>query len=86
MTCLDNALPPGDTISMSEMMKFSSKMDPAVLQELREYARANDRTVASVLNEAAAEYLAREQVRPVFRRAADEIMDAHAELLKRLAR
>lgn len=71
---------------MSGMVKFSSQMDRTVLQELRQYARAKDRTLASVLNEAASEYLARELVRPAFRRAADEIMDVHADLLKRLAR
>jgi hypothetical protein len=71
---------------MSEMIKFSSQMDQTVLEELREYARANERTLASVLNEAASEYLARERIRPAFQRAADEIMDVHADLLERLAR
>jgi len=70
---------------MSDKVKFSSKMDPGVLDGLRDYAQANGRTLSSVLNEAASEYLAREQVRPAFRRAADEIMDAHSALLKRLA-
>jgi len=70
---------------MSEMLKFGSKMDAHVLQELREYAAARGRSVASVLTEATREYLQRVRVRPAFREAADEVVDEHRELLERLA-
>lgn len=68
------------------MVKFSTKIDPEVLEELRAFARAQDRTLASVVNEAAKTYLERERVRPAFVAAADEILAEHSELLQRLAR
>ena len=43
-------------------------------------------TVASVLTEATSEYLHRVRVRPAFRKAMDEVVEAHADLLDRLAR
>jgi len=39
-----------------------------------------------VVNEAVEEYLKRASVRPAFRNAMDEVLDDHAELLKRLAK
>lgn len=71
---------------MGTMAKFSSKMRPEVLDELRKHATESGRTLASVLDEAAEQYLARERVRPAFREAAEQVMDEHAELLERLAR
>ena len=71
---------------MGEKVKFSSKMDPAVLEAIRAYAAQSDKTVASVLTEAAEQYLARLRVRPAFLEAADAVMEEHAELLSRLAR
>ncbi|MCA9531742.1 MAG: hypothetical protein KC543_16570 [Myxococcales bacterium] len=71
---------------MAVSVKFSSKMDAEVLDELRAFAAQNDRTLASVLNEAATEYLQRVGVRPAFRRAAARVLDEHAELLARLAK
>jgi predicted transcriptional regulator len=67
-------------------VKFSSKMEESVLGALREYAQANDRTVAAVLTDAVREYLDRVRVRPAFRAAAGEVLDTHSELLERLAR
>lgn len=71
---------------MGDMVKFSSKMRPEVLEDLRRHASEAGRTLASVLNEAAEQYLARERVRPAVRDAAEAVMDEHAELLERLAR
>lgn len=71
---------------MAGYVKFSSKMRPEVLEALRQHASRSERTLASVLNEAAEAYLARAQVRPAFRAAAEQVMDEHAELLDRLAR
>ncbi|MFW5877031.1 MAG: CopG family transcriptional regulator [Myxococcota bacterium] len=71
---------------MAGSVKFSSKMRPEVLEALRKHAAESDRTLASVLNDAAEQYLARARVRPAFRQAAEQVMDEHAELLERLAR
>lgn len=71
---------------MGDMVKFSSKLDEAVLSELREYAQDSGRSIASVLTEAVEEYLQRAKVRPAFRAAVDEVLDEHDELLSRLAR
>jgi predicted DNA-binding protein len=71
---------------MSETVKFSSKMRPEMLEAMRAHAAEAGRTVASVLDEAVEQYLARERVRPAFRDAAEQVMSEHAELLERLAR
>lgn len=71
---------------MAEMTKFSSQLDREVLEQLRALAKESHRTLASVLNEAATEYLERVRVRPAFRDAAEEVMTEHDELLRRLAR
>ena len=71
---------------MSEMVKFSSQMRAEVLAAAREHAAESGRTLASVLDEAVAEYLERARIRPAFRDAAERVIDQHAELLERLAR
>jgi len=71
---------------MSEMVKFGSKLDETVLEELRAYAKSSGRSMASLLTEAVEEYLGRVRIRPAFRAATDEVLDEHEELLKRLAR
>ena len=71
---------------MGDSVKFSSKMDSDTLDALREYARDEGRTVAAVLGEAVAEYLKNKRVRPVFRAAAEAVLDEHDELLRRLAK
>lgn len=68
------------------MIKFSSKIRPEVLEKARAYAAEEGRTLASVVDEAVAQYLERVRVRPAFVSAAEEVMDRHAELLERLAR
>lgn len=71
---------------MTISVKFASKIDPRVLQELRLYAKESGRSIASLVTEAISEHLKRVRVRPAFRRALDEVVDEHDELLKRLAR
>lgn len=71
---------------MAEVLKFISKMDAAVLDALREYAREQNRTLSGVLTEAARNYLDQVRVRPVFRDAAAEVLREHDELLERLAK
>ncbi len=71
---------------MTDMVKFSSKLDEAVLEELRAHAKQTGRSMASLLTEAVEEYLGRARIRPAFRKAADDVLDEHADLLDRLAR
>lgn len=71
---------------MSDAVKFGSKMRPELLDELRRHAAESGRTLASVLDEAATQYLAHKRVRPAFREAAEQVMSEHADLLERLAR
>ncbi len=71
---------------MSEMVKFSSKMDREALEELRAHARDEGRTLAGLLTEAVRAYLATKRVRPAFREAAEAVLVEHDELLARLAK
>ncbi len=67
-------------------VKFSSKMDNSVLKQLRKYAKDSRRSIANVLTEAVSEHLDRVRVRPIFRTAADEVLQENKELLQRLAK
>lgn len=71
---------------MRAAVKFSSKMSPKVLGALRAQAEASGRTLASLLEEAATQYLERARVRPAFRKAAERVLDRNAALLERLAK
>jgi hypothetical protein len=66
--------------------KFATQIDEKALEELRSYAKTTGRSISSVVSEAVAEYLKRASVRPAFRDAMSEVLDDHAELLKRLAK
>ncbi|MBP6631771.1 MAG: hypothetical protein KBG28_29200 [Kofleriaceae bacterium] len=66
--------------------KFATMIESDVARDLRAYASASDRSIASVVNEALAEYLQRYRVRPAFQSAMDEVVTDHAEVLARLAR
>ncbi len=68
------------------MVKFSSKMEDDVLEALRAYSSESGRTLASVLTEAARDYLDRIRVRPAFHEGAANVMREHEELLGRLAK
>ena len=71
---------------MGERVKFSSKMDRTVLEELRQHAAETNRSLAALITEAAAQYLERARVRPAFRKHAEQVLDENAELLARLAK
>lgn len=71
---------------MAEPVKFSTKIDEGVLDELREYAKQSDQSISRIVSEAVAQYLARARVRPAFREAAADVIDRNAELLARLAK
>ncbi len=66
--------------------KFATQIDEKVLKELKTYVSQADRSISSVVTEAVAQYLSRVRLRPAFLKAADEVLDEHAELLKRLAK
>jgi predicted transcriptional regulator len=71
---------------MDTSEKFSTKMNAAVLERLREYAQSSDRSISQIVSEAVAEYLTRVEVRPAFRQAVDEVLRENEELLRELAR
>ena len=66
--------------------KFATQIDEKVLKDLKSYVNETDRSISSVVTEAVAEYLHRSKLRPAFHSAMDEVLDAHQELLKRLAK
>jgi hypothetical protein len=66
--------------------KFATQIEETTLEDLRAYARSTGRSISGVVNEAVGEYLKRASVRPAFRGAMDEVLEDHAELLKRLAK
>ncbi len=66
--------------------KFSTQIDEGVLKDLKKYIKETDKSISSVVTEAVAEYLSRANIRPAFRSAMEEVLDDHAELLKRLAK
>jgi hypothetical protein len=68
------------------LKKFATQIDEAALEDLRTYARRTGRSISGVVTEAVEEYLKRASVRPAFRSAMTEVLEDHAELLKRLAR
>jgi hypothetical protein len=69
-----------------KLKKFATQIDEAALEDLRAYARNTGRSISGVVTEAVEEYLKRASVRPAFRSAMTEVLEDHAELLKRLAR
>jgi len=71
---------------MGKQVKFASQIDAHVLDELRQYAKENDRTLSGVLTRAVEEFLQRARVRPAFRKASDDVTEEHDELLERLAK
>ena len=66
--------------------KFATQIDEKVLKDLKSFVSQNDRSISSVVSEAVAEYIHRAKLRPAFRSAMDEVLEEHAELLKRLAK
>lgn len=71
---------------MDTTVKFSSKMEKKILEELRNYASESKKNISVVLNEAVADYLAKVRVRPTFIDASSAVMDEHKELLAKLAK
>jgi hypothetical protein len=66
-------------------VKFSTQVDAEVLRELRAVAEETGQSISTLVTEALAAHLQRVRVRPAFRNAMEEVMDEHAEVLRRLA-
>lgn len=69
-----------------KMKKFATQVDEDVLEELRRYVKASDRSISGVVTDAIRDYINRLEVRPAFRDSMDEVLSEHSELLKRLAK
>ena len=61
-------------------------MEREVLEAMRSMAKESGRALSSILTDAAKEYLERARVRPTFLASTEDVLDAHDELLTRLAR
>lgn len=72
--------------TMGKAVKFASQIDEETLKELKTFVKETDRSISSVLTSAVQEYLSRARLRPAFRKAAQEVLAEHAELLRRLAK
>lgn len=66
--------------------KFATQIDETVLKDLKAFVKDAERSISSVVSEAVAEYLQKVRLRPAFRKAMDEVINDHAELLSRLAK
>jgi predicted transcriptional regulator len=66
--------------------KFSTQVDEAVLDELKQYSEDSGKSISWIVNEAVAEYLERSRVRPAFIASMNRVLDKHADLMRRLAK
>jgi hypothetical protein len=66
-------------------VKFATQVDEAVLREVRATAKETGQSISKLVEDALVEHLRRVRVRPAFRHEMEEVMDEHAELLRRLA-
>ncbi len=71
---------------MSTAKKFSSKMDEKTLEDLREFAKQENRDISSLLTEAVQDLLNKKKIKPIFHKASDEAFDEFDEALKELAK
>lgn len=71
---------------MTTAKKFSSKMDEKTLQELREFAKQENRDISSLLTEAVQDLLNKKRIKPIFHTTSDEAFDEFDEALKELAK
>lgn len=61
-------------------------MDEKVLEDLRSYAKEQNRDISAVLTEAVSDLLKKKRIRPVFKNAAEEAFTEFDEALKELAK
>lgn len=69
-----------------KLTKFATQVDIGVLKDLRDYAKAQGKSISRLVSEALAEYLKKVRVRPAFRNAMEDVISENEELLKRLAK
>jgi predicted transcriptional regulator len=67
-------------------IKISSKVDPAVWDELKQLADEHNRSISGVLNEAITEYVQRRRVRPAVLNALEKSIAENRRLGELLAR
>ena len=67
-------------------IKISSKVDPAVWDDLRALANESNQSISGVLNEAITEYVQRRRVRPVVLDALEKSVTKNRRLGELLAR
>ena len=82
LTCLDKS---GYNRGMAKR-KFSTKLSDEAIRELRGYAKESQRSISDVVDEAVLTHLRSVRIRPAFRSAVSEVIEHHAEVLKRLAK
>ena len=69
-----------------KVRKFATQIDEKVLEDLKSYAKAQDRSITSIVSEAVAEYIQKARIRPAFRKAMNEVIAENSELLSKLAK
>jgi uncharacterized membrane protein YheB (UPF0754 family) len=74
------------TICFMAIQKFATQIDAQVLEEVRAAAKETGQSISKLVEDALVEHLRRVRVRQAFRDAMDEVLEEHAEVLKRLAR
>ena len=71
---------------MSTVKKFSSQMDEAVFNKLKELSKETNADISILLTEAVTDLINKKGLRPAFRIASDEIMSQYDEALSELAK
>ena len=66
--------------------KFATQVSPEVLKNLHSYAKQAQKKISDVVEDALEAHLKNVQVRPAFRSAVEQVINQHAEALKRLAK
>jgi hypothetical protein len=66
--------------------KFATQVSPEVLKNLQEYVKQSKRKISDVVEDALEAHLRSVHVRPAFRSAVEQVVNQHAEALKRLAK
>ena len=66
--------------------KFATQVSPEILKSLQEYVKQSKKKISDVVEEALESHLQNVQVRPAFRSAVEQVVNQHAEALKRLAK
>ena len=66
--------------------KFATKLDKAVIVELRAYAKEAKANISDIVNDAVQNHLRVIRIRPAFRDSMAHVLKEHEALLSRLAK